>query len=306
MSKPLGKPDRIVVALGGNALGNNPVEQIEAVSNTAHALLGLIEQGNEIIITHGNGPQVGLLALQGAAYKPDEAYPLDVLGAETGGMIGYMIEQELENALGHSRPVATLLTQVIVDGTDPAFGKPTKFIGPVYEREEAEARARAAGWSIAPDGDKWRRVVPSPVPKEVPDIRVLQLLLERDVIVICTGGGGIPVLRQRDGSMTGIEAVIDKDAASALLACQLGADALLLLTDVDAVYRDFGTPTEAVIASLTPDEARALDLPAGSMGPKMTAAADFADQGGLAGVGRLDQAVEILERRAGTRVRNGD
>ena len=202
--------------------------------------------------------------------------------------------------------MATLLTQVIVDGTDPAFGKPTKFIGPVYEREEAEARARAAGWSIAPDGDKWRRVVPSPVPKEVPDIRVLQLLLERDVIVICTGGGGIPVLRQRDGSMTGIEAVIDKDAASALLACQLGADALLLLTDVDAVYRDFGTPTEAVIASLTPDEARALDLPAGSMGPKMTAAADFADQGGLAGVGRLDQAVEILERRAGTRVRNGD
>ena len=229
-----------------------------------------------------------------------------MLGAETGGMIGYMIEQELENALDHSRPVATLLTQVIVDGTDPAFGKPTKFIGPVYEREEAEARARAAGWSIAPDGDKWRRVVPSPVPKEVPDIRVLQLLLERDVIVICTGGGGIPVLRQRDGSMTGIEAVIDKDAASALLACQLGADALLLLTDVDAVYRDFGTPTEAVIASLTPDEARALDLPAGSMGPKMTAAADFADQGGLAGVGRLDQAVEILERRAGTRVRNGD
>ena len=300
---------RIVVALGGNAL----LKRGEALTASnqrrnariaAEALAPLCAD-NEVVITHGNGPQVGLLALQELAW-PGEDSPLDVLGAETEGMIGYMIEQELENALGHSRPVATLLTQVIVDGTDPAFGKPTKFIGPVYEREEAEARARAAGWSIAPDGDKWRRVVPSPVPKEVPDIRVLQLLLERDVIVICTGGGGIPVLRQRDGSMTGIEAVIDKDAASALLACQLGADALLLLTDVDAVYRDFGTPTEAVIASLTPDEARALDLPAGSMGPKMTAAADFADQGGLAGVGRLDQAVEILERRAGTRVRNGD
>ena len=297
----------VVSALGGNALlrRGEPLtaeNQRANVREAARALARIVQAGHRLVITHGNGPQVGLLALQGAAYKPDEAYPLDVLGAETGGMI----EQELENALGHSRPVATLLTQVIVDGTDPAFGKPTKFIGPVYEREEAEARARAAGWSIAPDGDKWRRVVPSPVPKEVPDIRVLQLLLERDVIVICTGGGGIPVLRQRDGSMTGIEAVIDKDAASALLACQLGADALLLLTDVDAVYRDFGTPTEAVIASLTPDEARALDLPAGSMGPKMTAAADFADQGGLAGVGRLDQAVEILERRAGTRVRNGD
>ena len=301
----------VVSALGGNALlrRGEPLtaeNQRANVREAARALARIVQAGHRLVITHGNGPQVGLLALQGAAYKPDEAYPLDVLGAETGGMIGYMIEQELENALGHSRPVATLLTQVIVDGTDPAFGKPTKFISPVYEREEAEARARAAGWSIAPDGDKWRRVVPSPVPKEVPDIRVLQLLLERDVIVICTGGGGIPVLRQRDGSMTGIEAVIDKDAASALLACQLGADALLLLTDVDAVYRDFGTPTEAVIASLTPDEARALDLPAGSMGPKMTAAADFADQGGLAGVGRLDQAVEILERRAGTRVRNGD
>ena len=301
---------RIVVALGGNALlkrGEPMTHDVQRANiQVAAQALAPVAAHHQIVLAHGNGPQVGLLALQASAYKEVEAYPLDVLGAQTEGMIGYMIEQELENALGHSRPVATLLTQVIVDGTDPAFGKPTKFIGPVYEREEAEARARAAGWSIAPDGDKWRRVVPSPVPKEVPDIRVLQLLLERDVIVICTGGGGIPVLRQRDGSMTGIEAVIDKDAASALLACQLGADALLLLTDVDAVYRDFGTPTEAVIASLTPDEARALDLPAGSMGPKMTAAADFADQGGLAGVGRLDQAVEILERRAGTRVRNGD
>ncbi len=299
----------VVAALGGNALlrRGEPLtadNQRANVRQAARALARLVEAGHRLVITHGNGPQVGLLALQGAAYKPDEAYPLDVLGAETGGMIGYMIEQELENALGHTRPVATLLTQVIVDADDPAFHKPTKFIGPVYERKEAEARANAAGWTIAQDGDKWRRVVPSPMPKEIPDIRVLQLLLDRDVIIICTGGGGIPVLRQRDGSMSGIEAVIDKDAASALLARQIGADALLLLTDVDAVYRGFGTPTEAPIATLTPDEARVLDLPAGSMGPKMTAAADFADQGGLAGIGRLDQAVEILERRAGTRVRN--
>ncbi len=299
----------VVAALGGNALlrRGEPLtadNQRANVRQAAGALARIVEAGHRLVITHGNGPQVGLLALQGVAYKPDEAYPLDVLGAETGGMIGYMIEQELENALGHTRAVATLLTQVVVDADDPAFHKPTKFIGPVYARDEAEARAKAACWTIAQDGDKWRRVVPSPMPREIPDIPVLQLLLDRDVIVICTGGGGIPVLRQRDGSMTGIEAVIDKDAASALLAQQLGADALLLLTDVDAVYRDFGTQTEAPIATLTPDEARALELPPGSMGPKMTAAADFADKGGLAGIGRLDQAVEILERRAGTCVHN--
>ncbi|WP_345899888.1 carbamate kinase [Martelella sp. UBA3392] len=297
----------VVAALGGNALlkRGEPLtaeNQRANVRDAAQALARIVKAGHRLVVTHGNGPQVGLLALQGAAYKPDEAYPLDVLGAETGGMIGYMIEQELENALDHAQPVATLLTQVVVDARDPAFGKPTKFIGPVYEREEAEARAKAAGWAIAADGDKWRRVVPSPAPQEIPDIRVLRLLLDQGVIVICTGGGGIPVLRLPDGSMTGIEAVIDKDAASALLARQLGADALLLLTDVDAVYRGFGTPDEAAIAELTPEEARALDLPAGSMGPKIRAAAEFASHGGLAGIGRLDQATAILEKRAGTRI----
>ena len=297
----------VVAALGGNALlkRGEPLtaeNQRANVRDAAHALAGIVKAGHRLVVTHGNGPQVGLLALQGAAYKPDEAYPLDVLGAETGGMIGYMIEQELENALDHAKPVATLLTQVVVDARDPAFGKPTKFIGPVYEREEAEARAKAAGWTIAQDGDKWRRVVPSPAPQEIPDIRVLRLLLDQEVIVICTGGGGIPVLRLPDGSMSGIEAVIDKDAASALLARQLEADALLLLTDVGAVYRGFGTPDEAAIAELTPDEAITLDLPAGSMGPKIRAAADFASHGGLAGIGRLDQATAILEKRAGTRI----
>jgi carbamate kinase len=295
----------IVAALGGNALlkRGEPLtaeNQRANVRVAAHALAKIVQAGHRMVITHGNGPQVGLLALQGAAYKPEEAYPLDVLGAETGGMIGYIIEQELENALDHQHAVATLLTQIVVDAKDPAFQTPTKFIGPVYDRDEAESCAKAAGWSIAQDGDKWRRVVASPVPREIPDMRVVKLLLDQGVIVICGGGGGIPVLRRKDGSLIGIEAVIDKDAASALLARQLGADALLLLTDVDAVYRDFGTDQQTRIAALTPEEAGALDLPAGSMGPKMAAAAQFATQGGLAGIGRLDQATDILERRAGT------
>jgi carbamate kinase len=295
----------IVAALGGNALlkrgGPLTAEaQRTNVRTAAVSLAELVHAGHRLVITHGNGPQVGLLALQGAAYKPEEAYPLDVLGAETGGMIGYMIEQELENALGHDRPVATLLTQVVVDPNDPAFANPTKFIGPVYDKAEAESRAAAAGWNIAADGDKWRRVVPSPAPKEIPDMRVLKLLLDQDVVIICTGGGGIPVLRRNDGSMTGVEAVIDKDAASALLAQELGADALLLLTDVDAVYRDFGKPTAAPVRTISPAQARTLDVPAGSMGPKVTAACDFADTGGISGIGRLQDALAILEARAGT------
>jgi len=295
----------VVAALGGNALlkRGEPLtaeNQRANVRVAAQALAKIVQAGHRLVITHGNGPQVGLLALQGAAYKPEEAYPLDVLGAETGGMIGYIIEQELENALDHQHAVATLLTQIVVDAKDPAFQNPTKFIGPVYDRDEAESRAKAAGWSIAQDGDKWRRVVASPVPQEIPDMRVVKLLLDQGVIVICGGGGGIPVLRRDDGSLIGIEAVIDKDAASALLARQLGADALLLLTDVDAVYRDFGTDQQTRIAALTPEEAGALNLPAGSMGPKMAAASQFASQGGLAGIGRLDQATDILEGLAGT------
>jgi carbamate kinase len=297
----------IVAALGGNALlkRGEPLTaeaQRTNVRTAAKSLAELVRAGHQLVITHGNGPQVGLLALQGAAYKPEEAYPLDVLGAETGGMIGYMIEQEMENALGHDRPVATLLTQVVVDRDDPAFANPTKFIGPVYDKAEAESRAAAAGWHIAADGDKWRRVVASPAPKEIPDMRVLKLLLDQGVVVICTGGGGIPVLRRNDGSMTGVEAVIDKDAASALLARELGADALLLLTDVDAVYRDFGTPSAAPVRNITPDQARALDVPAGSMGPKVTAACDFAETGGISGIGRLEDAIAILEGLAGTKI----
>ncbi len=300
----------VVAALGGNALlkRGEPLTAENQRGNArkaAKALAEIVRAGHRLVVTHGNGPQVGLLALQGAAYDPDEVYPLDVLGAETGGMIGYMIEQELENALDHAQPVATLLTQVVVDRRDPAFQNPTKFIGPVYSQSEAEARATAAGWSIAQDGDGWRRVVPSPAPKDIPDLRVLELLLEQGVIVICTGGGGIPVVRHADGNLVGIEAVIDKDAASALLAEKLGADALLLLTDVETVFRDFGSDTQAPIARLTSQEAAALDLAAGSMGPKVASAAAFArGNGRMAGIGRLEDGLEILCGTAGTWVQD--
>ncbi len=297
----------VVAAVGGNALlqRGQPLtaqSQRANVKTAAAALARIVRAGHQLIVTHGNGPQVGLLALQGSAYNPDEAFPLDVLGAETEGMIGYLIEQELENALGHDHAVATLLTQVIVDAQDPAFGNPTKFVGPVYSEDEARARAKAAGWTIAQDGQYWRRVVPSPRPVEIPDLRVVRMLLDQGVIVICAGGGGIPVLRRPDDSMIGVEAVIDKDAASALLASDIGADALLLLTDVDAVYDGFGTDAAKPLHLLKPTQARALDLPQGSMGPKLKAACDFADLGGVAGIGQLADALAILEGTAGTRV----
>ncbi len=298
----------IVAALGGNALlrrGQPLTAELQRanVRVAAQALAHIVRAGHRLVVTHGNGPQVGLLALQGAAYRPDEAYPLDVLGAETEGMIGYMIEQELENVLAHRQPVATLLTQVVVDARDPAFAKPTKFVGPVYDRPEAESRARAAGWNIAPDGDKWRRVVPSPKPIEIPDLRVLRLLLDAGVTVICAGGGGIPVLRSPDGSLIGVEAVIDKDAASALLAAELDADALLLLTDVDGVYDDWGTRRQRRLDRLSRAEAQARTFPAGSMGPKVEAAVAFAERTGkVAGIGRLDQALAILSGTSGTLV----
>lgn len=298
----------MVAALGGNALlrRGEPLtaeNQRLNMKRAAPALAAILHAGHQLVITHGNGPQVGLLALQGAAYKPDEAYPLDVLGAETEGMIGYLIEQELENALGHDRPVAVLLTQIVVDASDPAFAKPTKFVGPVYAEAEAHQIAAARGWVIAPDGDKWRRVVASPKPLEIPDLGVLQLLLAQGVVVICAGGGGIPVLRRADGSLIGVEAVIDKDFASALLATSLRAEALLMLTDVAAVFRDFATDHAAPIARLTPEQAAALTLPQGSMAPKVAAACDFVRGGGrLAGIGRLEDAVSILNGAAGTLV----
>ena len=293
---------RIVVALGGNALLERGQSADKNVAVAVGALAELAAE-HEVVVTHGNGPQVGLLALQGEAYRDEvQPYPLDLLGAESEGMIGYLLEQELVNALG-GRQVATLLTQVIVDAADPAFAEPTKFIGPVYLRTQAEILAAQRGWRVAPDGPHWRRVVPSPEPRSIVELPTIRLLVEAGVLVVCVGGGGIPVVVDRDGRLHGIEAVIDKDRAAALLARGLDADALLLLTDVAAVERDHGTPQASPIATATPDELLALGLPAGSMGPKVEAAAWFAQEtGGRAAIGSLAEAAAVLAGRSGTTV----
>ncbi|MNQ79663.1 Carbamate kinase 1 [compost metagenome] len=254
------------------------------------------------MIAHGNGPQVGLLALQGAAFDAQNPYPLDVLGAETEGMIGYMIEQELGNLLPFEVPFATILTQVEVDPADPAFQKPTKPIGPVYSKEDAERLAKEKGWSIAPDGDKFRRVVASPRPKRIFEIRPVKWLLEKGSVVICAGGGGIPTMYD-NGKLKGIEAVIDKDLCSALLAEQLDADLLVIATDVDAAYIDWGKPTQKAIAQAHPDELERLGFAAGSMGPKVQAASEFAQKTGKpAVIGALKNIEAIALGQAGTRV----
>jgi carbamate kinase len=298
----------VVIALGGNALlrrGERPTAETQRrnVKCAAAAIADVVNAGHRVVICHGNGPQVGLLALQAAAYRPDEAYPLDVLGAETEGMIGYLIEQELENVLIDGPRVATLLTQVEVDPKDPAFRNPTKPVGPVYEKEKAEQLARMRGWQIAPDGQKYRRVVASPLPRQIPDLGIIRLLIDHGVVVICAGGGGIPVVRRPDGSLIGIEAVIDKDHAGALLARSIGADRFLMLTDVDSVYLDWGKPSQRSIRRASPGALRQIDFPSGSMGPKVAAACDFVDAtGGIAGIGELDSALAMLKGHAGTLV----
>jgi carbamate kinase len=299
---------RIVVALGGNALlqRGQPMtaDQQRANVRVAAEQLAPIAEGNELVVSHGNGPQVGLLALQAAAYTDVEAYPLDVLGAQTEGMIGYMIEQELGNILPIERPFASLLTMVEVDPSDPAFANPTKFIGPVYERDEAERLAADKGWSIRQDGAKWRRVVPSPLPTRIFEIRPIRWLLERGCVVVCTGGGGIPVMYEPGTrTLVGAEVVIDKDRASALLAEQLDADLFVMATDVDAVYTGWGTPEQAAIGVTTPSAVAALELPAGSMGPKVEAAAAFVRATGKrAAIGTLAELGAIADWTRGTRI----
>ena len=295
---------RLVVALGGNALLKRGEKlsadnQRKNVKTAAEALAPLARE-HQLVITHGNGPQVGLLALQDAAYQ-DGHYPLDVLGAETEGMIGYLVEQEMGNLLPDTQRFATLLTQIEVDPRDRAFKNPSKPIGPLYDQAEAERNASKRGWHIAPDGDAFRRVVPSPRPRRILELGVIELLIENGVIVICAGGGGIPVVCRDDGQLFGVEAVIDKDAASALLARELGAQALLMLTDVDAVYRDWGEPEAEAIRRIAPGKIRGYAFAAGSMAPKVDAACEFAEKtGGIAGIGRLQDAEAILAGEAGT------
>jgi carbamate kinase len=297
---------KVVVALGGNALLRRGETMSAAVQRTnvrgaAAAIAALISEGHKVVVTHGNGPQVGLLALQSAAGPPDSRFPLDVLGAESEGMIGYLIEQELGNFLPEGAMVATLLTQTLVDPWDPAFQRPEKPIGPVYDEAQAKQFEREKGWTLARDGKGWRRVVASPEPLEILETRVISLLVEQNVTVICGGGGGIPVVERETGDFVGIEAVIDKDRVSALLARQLRADMLLLLTDVDGVYVDFGKDTARRLGRVSAGELAAYDFAAGSMGPKVDAATSFVLMTGRpAAIGRLEDAAAILAGRAGT------
>ena len=296
---------RIVVALGGNALlrRGQPMtakNQRENIRIAAQALAP-IAADNQLVISHGNGPQVGLLALQSAAYEEVEAYPLDVLGAQTEGMIGYMIEQELGNLLPIEYPFATILTMVEVDPEDPAFDEPTKPIGPVYSEAEAKRLEADKGWAMKPDGEQWRRVVPSPEPHRIFEMRPIHWLLEKGTIVICAGGGGIPTIYNEEGNLEGVEVVIDKDRASALLAFELEADLLIMATDTDGVYLDWGTEDAHRIERTTPDEIEKYEFAAGSMGPKVEAAADFVSRTGQrAVIGALADIPAMVEGTAGT------
>ncbi|WP_422747870.1 carbamate kinase [Mycobacterium sp. WMMD1722] len=305
---------RIVVALGGNALlrRGQPMtaENQRANIRVAAEAIAAVAEGNDIIIAHGNGPQVGLLALQAAAYhevaRDIGPYPLDVLGAQTEAMIGYVIEQELANVLPAGRSLATVLTMVEVDLDDPAFDDPTKPIGPGYNRPTAERLAAEGGWAIALDGDSYRRVVPSPAPKRILELHAIAGLVDDGTVVICAGGGGIPTTYDRDGRLVGVEAVIDKDRAAALLAEQLDADLLVIATDVDGVYLGWGSPDQKRLTDVNPTELEALHFPAGSMGPKVQAACDFARGAGkTAVIGALADIAAIVEGTAGTRVKAG-
>jgi len=300
---------RIVVALGGNALlkRGEPMTAGHQRANVrvAAQALARVATSNELIVSHGNGPQVGLLALEGAAYTDVEAYPLDILGAETQGMIGYLVEQELGNLLPAEHPIATILTMVEVDPEDPAFKDPTKFVGPIYDKAEADALAAEKGWVVKQDGAHWRRVVPSPRPRRIFEIRPMRWLLDHGSVVVCAGGGGIPTMfvPGEERRLTGVEAVIDKDLASSLLAKELGADLFVMATDVDGVYTGWGTPAQARLERVTPDELAAMDFPAGSMGPKVSAAAEFAAATGKrAAIGSLEQIDELIAGTGGTSV----
>lgn len=301
---------RIVIALGGNALlrrgeALTMANQRQNIQVAAQALAPLARQ-HQMIVTHGNGPQVGLLALQGEAYDPGEPHPLDVLDAETEGMIGYLIEQELINCLPESCPCVTLLTQIEVDPEDSAFRRPTKPIGPIYTRSEAERLAQERGWHIAPDGNNYRRVVASPRPQRILELDAIELLAGRGVTVICAGGGGIPVVKCPEGRLTGVEAVIDKDFASALLAQQLKADFFMMLTDIDAVYQDWGAPRARAIHRISSQAIGEFTFASGSMAPKVAAACEFVEHtGGLAAIGQLKDAAAILDGVAGTLITPG-
>ncbi len=299
----------VVLALGGNALlrRNEPpeaeVQRANVLTAVARSVAPIARQ-HSVVITHGNGPQIGLLALQMAAFTQVKPYPLDVLGAESEGMIGYLIEQALGEALP-DREIATLLTQVEVDPADPAFGTPSKPIGPIYGEAEAHALSVRLGFQFARDGGGFRRVVASPLPRRIRELATIRILVAAGVIAICAGGGGIPVVRTTEGGLRGVEAVIDKDRSAALLAEQLGADALLLLTDVAEVWTSWPKSADSrPIQRASAKDLRGYDFAPGSMGPKVEAACWFVERTGrFAAIGAIEQACAIVEGRAGTVVR---
>ncbi|WP_038175114.1 MULTISPECIES: carbamate kinase [Vibrio] len=298
----------VVVALGGNALlrRGEPLEAEVQRQNIEVAVKTISEIAKEynVVLVHGNGPQVGLLALQGLEYKKVAPYPLDVLGSETQGMIGYMLMQEFKNQMPNVNATC-MLTQMTVDPNDPAFADPTKPIGPIYEEAEARELAEKYHWTIKPDGKHFRRVVPSPQPTGIIEHDAITKLIDAGHLVICTGGGGIPVKRE-NGKLVGVEAVIDKDMSAAFLAKQLDADALLILTDADAVYLDWGKPTQHALRSTTPSELAQYQFDAGSMGPKIEASCEFIKQGGkVVGIGSLQDGLRILQGTAGTNITKG-
>jgi carbamate kinase len=300
---------RVVVALGGNALLQrgqelNAENQRGNIRIAAHELAA-VHQHHQLVIAHGNGPQVGLLALMDAAYTAVDPYPLDVLGAETVGMIGYMIEQELGNLIPFEDHIVTVLTQILVDPSDPAFQNPTKPVGPIYERQEAERLQREKGWVMAPDGEYFRKVVPSPRPQQIIEMDAIRMLVDSGIVVICAGGGGIPVAYDDDRKLYGVEAVIDKDLASGLLARGLDADMFVMLTDVANVYVHYGTSRQKAIRAAHPDALEKLEFATGSMGPKVLGACRFVrETGKTSAIGQLSDLTRILSGNAGTLISN--
>ena len=296
---------RIVIALGGNALLRRGEDmtaenQRENIRIAAKALVPIIDE-HDVVISHGNGPQVGLLSLQSAAYKEVEEYPLDILGAQTQGMIGYMIEQELGNLLPVEKPIASILTMVEIDPEDSAFSNPTKPIGPIYTEEVAKNLVKIKGWDIKKEGVYWRRVVPSPEPHRIFQLRPIHWLLEKGTVVICAGGGGIPTSYAEKGKLEGVEVVIDKDRASSLLAFELDADLLIMATDTDGVYLNWGSDSQKIISKTTPKDIRKYSFDSGSMGPKVEAACTFVERSGQrAIIGSLKDLKKMVDGVAGT------
>ncbi|MGN1078690.1 MAG: carbamate kinase [Alphaproteobacteria bacterium] len=300
---------KVVIALGGNALLRRGERadadvQMANVRIAAKAVAEIAKEHN-VVLTHGNGPQVGLLALQADAYKDVTPYPFDVLGAESQGMIGYMVAQCVGNDLP-DRQVVNIITQTEVDPNDPAYSDPRKFVGPVYDKETAEKLAAERGWTVAADGKYFRRVVPSPQPKKIVEIDTIRQLVDSGAMVIASGGGGIPVIRNEQGRLEGSEAVIDKDMSASIMAAELDADALLILTDAPSIALDWGTPDQKEIKEVSPEKLQEYSFAKGSMGPKVEAVCRFANTGkGFGAVGRLEDALDILNGKAGTIIRKG-